>query len=76
VRDLDSKVSAEALGLRAWLRLAQFLREVKDVLRQADDGDTAAPAGLLKEVVPPRDEILKFVLPEENRVGGFIKLCA
>ena len=36
--------------------------------------DAAATAGLLKEVVAPRHEILKLVLPEEYRVTRFFEL--
>src|SRR5579872_109574 len=74
VGDLDRQIAAEALGLGARLRLAQLFGEIQDVLRQADDRDAAATAGLLKEVVPPRHEILKLVLPEEYRVGRFFEL--
>src|ERR1700691_5694354 len=63
VGDLDGEVAAEAFGLGAGLVLAQLLGEVKDVLREAHNRHTASPAGLLKEIVAARDEILKLVLP-------------
>ena len=75
VGDFDREVAAEALGLAARLRLAQLLGEVQDVLRETDDGDAAAAAGLLKEIVPAGDEILKLVLPEEYRIGRFAELA-
>ena len=72
---LMARLPKKLLVLEPGCVLAQFLGEIEDVLREADDRDAAAPAGLLKEVVPARDEILKLVLPEEYRIGRFRELA-
>jgi hypothetical protein len=53
---------------------AELLRKVQDVLCEADDCDTASPAGLLEEIISARYEVLKLVLPEEDEVRGFFDL--
>ena len=74
--ELDAEIAEESFGLRAGLGLAKSSERLKNVLGQADDRDAAATAGLLKEVIPPRHEILKFVLPEEDRIRRFRQDCA
>src|ERR1022692_2966363 len=71
VKDLETEVPQEALGLAAGLVLAQFFGQIKDVLGEADDGNTAATAGLLEEVISTGYEVLEFVLPQKYGVGRF-----
>ena len=75
VEDLDREIAEKLLSLMPGWSSPSSSDKVQDVLREADDGDAAATAGLLKEVVPARDEILKFVLPEKYRVGRFGELA-
>ena len=71
VEYLDAEITEKTLRLAAGLVLAQLLREVQNILRQADDCNAATTASLLKEIVPPRHEILHFVLPKKDRVRRF-----
>ena len=49
---LIARLPQKLLVLEPGCVFAQLLGKIEDVLRQADDRDAAAPAGLLKEVVP------------------------
>ena len=69
MEDLDAEISENALGLAAGLVFSQLLADIENVLCQEHDRDAATAAGLLKEMIPPGDEILPFVLPQEDGIG-------